>query len=84
VEKKRTKKKKQASRRKATKAKVAAVKEQTKPTKIRKKTQKSETALKVTTNYTRKPEPGKEARKQPTTGEQSKPSIGCRLFSNLC
>ena len=84
VEKKRTKKQKQASRRKATKAKVAAVKEQTKPTKIRKKTQKSETALKVTTNYTRKPELGKEARKQPTTGEQSKPSIGCRLFSNLC
>jgi hypothetical protein len=81
--KKRVKKHKQASRKKVSKAKVAASKVQTKPAKIRKATQKSETALKVTTNYTRKPDLEKKARKQPSAGEPQ-PSFQCLLFSKLC
>jgi hypothetical protein len=78
--KKRTKKKTQASRKKVTKAKVAT-KEQPKPVKTAKK---SETALKVSTNYTRKPDVEQKAKKQPTADEQTKPSFQCLLFSKLC
>jgi hypothetical protein len=88
--KKRVKKQKQARRKKATKVKVATAKKQTKPVKIRKTPQKTETALKVTTNYTRKPDVEQGAKKQPSAGEQKpsageqKPSFRCLLFSKLC
>ena len=78
-------KKKQASRKKIRKkAKVAAAKAQTKPVKIRKAKRKTETALKVTTNYTRKPEPVRNAGKQPAADGQAKPTVRCLLFSKLC
>jgi hypothetical protein len=75
VSKKQVKKTKQASRKKnRKKAKVAAAKAQTKPVKIRKAKRKSETALKVTTNYAGKPKPD----------GQTKPTVRCLLFSKLC
>ena len=85
--KKRVKKQKQASRKKKTrqKVKVAATETQTMPVKIRKTKRKTEKALKVTTNYTRKPELAQNARKQPAAADaQKKPSVQCMLFSKFC
>ena len=83
--KKQVKKQKQASRKKTRKkVKVATAKAQTKPVKIRKTKRKTETALKVTTNYTRKPELVQNARKQPAVDGQTKPTVRCLLFSKLC